>query len=51
MNVMKLLNIRLDPSDVARVRALRARGVEDDAVFADKIGRAIQLLCIRTRRI
>jgi hypothetical protein len=28
MSVMKLLNIRLGPSDVARVRALRARGVK-----------------------
>jgi hypothetical protein len=25
---MKLLNIRLDPDDIARVRALRARGVK-----------------------
>ncbi len=34
---MKLLNIRLDPDDVARVRALRARGVKLSRLLREAI--------------
>jgi len=34
---MKLLNIRLDPEDVAKVRALRARGVKVSHLLREAI--------------